>query len=51
MIDQEDPVIPLVGVSTVEQLKENLGALDIEFSKEQLDKLNNAHYGLPDSNF
>ena len=40
---QSDPVVlPLVGTSTIEQMKENLGALEIEFSPEQMARLNDA---------
>jgi aryl-alcohol dehydrogenase-like predicted oxidoreductase len=40
---QSDPaVIPLVGASTVDQLQENLGALTIELSAEQMARLNDA---------
>lgn len=38
---QSDPrVIPLIAVSSLEQLSENLGALDVKLSKEQLERLN-----------
>jgi aryl-alcohol dehydrogenase-like predicted oxidoreductase len=40
---QSDPlVIPLVGASTVEQMRENLGALEIELSADQMARLNDA---------
>jgi aryl-alcohol dehydrogenase-like predicted oxidoreductase len=40
---QSDPaVIPLVAASTVEQMDENLGALSLELSAEQMDLLNSA---------
>jgi aryl-alcohol dehydrogenase-like predicted oxidoreductase len=40
---QSDPaLIPLVGASTVDQLQENLGALTIELSAEQMARLNDA---------
>jgi aryl-alcohol dehydrogenase-like predicted oxidoreductase len=40
---QSDPaVIPLVAASTVEQMEENLGALSLELSVEQMDLLNSA---------
>jgi aryl-alcohol dehydrogenase-like predicted oxidoreductase len=38
----EGNIIPLVGARTTEQLEENLGALDISFSDEQLERLNAA---------
>jgi aryl-alcohol dehydrogenase-like predicted oxidoreductase len=34
------PVIPLIGASSEEQLAENLGALELELSAEQLERLN-----------
>jgi aryl-alcohol dehydrogenase-like predicted oxidoreductase len=34
------PVIPLIGASSEEQLAENLGALEVELSAEQLERLN-----------
>ena len=33
------PVIPLIGASSEEQLAENLGALEVELSAEQLERL------------
>ena len=40
---QSDPaVIPLFGASRVEQLQENLGALAVELSAEQMARLNDA---------
>ena len=40
---QSDPlVIPLVAASTVEQMHENLGALEIELSADQMTRLNDA---------
>jgi aryl-alcohol dehydrogenase-like predicted oxidoreductase len=40
---RSDPVvIPLFGASTVDQLQENLGALEIELSAEQMTRLNDA---------
>jgi aryl-alcohol dehydrogenase-like predicted oxidoreductase len=34
------PVIPLIGASSEDQLAENLGALEVELSPEQLERLN-----------
>jgi aryl-alcohol dehydrogenase-like predicted oxidoreductase len=42
MAQSEPVVIPLVGASTVDQLQENLGALAIELSAEQMARLNDA---------
>lgn len=42
MMQSEPPVIPLMAASTDEQMKENLGALDIALSVEQMDRLNKA---------
>jgi len=42
MIQSEPPVIPLLAADTVEQMKENLGALDIKLSAEQIVRLNSA---------
>jgi len=42
MVQSDPPVIPLVGASTVEQLRENLGALEIELSADQMARLNDA---------
>ena len=40
---QSDPVVlPLVGTSTMEQMEENLGALEIKLSPEQMARLNDA---------
>ncbi|NIO06582.1 MAG: aldo/keto reductase [Deltaproteobacteria bacterium] len=38
----EQGIMPLVGADTVEQLKENLGGLEIQLSDEQMTRLNNA---------
>jgi len=45
MMQSEAPVIPLMAASTVEQMRENLGALDIELSAEQMTRLNSACTG------
>ena len=42
MIRSDPPVMPLVAASTVEQMRENLGALDIELSAEQMARLDGA---------
>lgn len=42
MVQSDPPVIPLVGASTIEQLEENLGALEVKLSTEQMQHLNNA---------
>jgi len=42
MLQSDPPVIPLVAASTVEQMRENLGALEIELSTEQMARLNDA---------
>jgi aryl-alcohol dehydrogenase-like predicted oxidoreductase len=42
MLQSDPPVIPLVAASTVEQMRENLGALEIELSPDQMARLNDA---------
>ncbi|NIV30855.1 MAG: aldo/keto reductase [Anaerolineae bacterium] len=42
MVQSDPPVIPLVGASTVAQLEENLRALEIALSPEQMARLNEA---------
>jgi aryl-alcohol dehydrogenase-like predicted oxidoreductase len=42
MMQGTPPVIPLIGASGEEQLAENLGALDVELSAEQLERLSAA---------
>ena len=42
MVQSDPPVIPLVAASTVEQMRENLGALEIELSAEQMARLDSA---------
>jgi aryl-alcohol dehydrogenase-like predicted oxidoreductase len=39
MVQSDPPVIPLVAASTAEQMQENLGALEIELSAEQIARL------------
>ena len=41
MVQSGPPVIPLVAASTVDQMRENLDALEIELSAEQMTRLNN----------
>ncbi|MBN1937242.1 MAG: aldo/keto reductase [Anaerolineae bacterium] len=42
MVQSDPPVIPLMTASTDEQMKENLGALNIMLNPEQMDRLNQA---------
>jgi aryl-alcohol dehydrogenase-like predicted oxidoreductase len=42
MVQSDPPVIPLVAASTTEQMQENLGALEIELSADQMTRLNKA---------
>jgi aryl-alcohol dehydrogenase-like predicted oxidoreductase len=42
MLQSDPPVIPLVAASMVEQMRENLGALEIELSPDQMARLNDA---------
>jgi aryl-alcohol dehydrogenase-like predicted oxidoreductase len=42
MVQSDPPVLPLVGTSTIEQMEENLGALEIELSPEQMARLDGA---------
>ena len=42
MLASTPAVIPLLGVSNVDQLTENLGALEVIFTKDQMQRLNNA---------
>ena len=42
MLQSAPPVIPLVAASTVEQMRENLGTLEIELSADQMAWLNDA---------
>jgi len=42
MVQSSPPVIPLVAASTVDQMQENLDALEIELSAGQMARLNNA---------
>jgi aryl-alcohol dehydrogenase-like predicted oxidoreductase len=42
MMQSDPPVIPLMAASTDEQMKENLGALDVTLSAEQMDRLDKA---------
>ena len=47
LINKKYPVIPVIGVSNLEQLRDNLISLKIRFSDEQFDRLNKAHSELP----
>jgi aryl-alcohol dehydrogenase-like predicted oxidoreductase len=42
MMQGDPPVIPLMAASTDEQMAENLGALDITLSAEQIERLSEA---------
>ena len=42
MVQSDPPVIPLVAASTVEQMRENLGALEVELDAGQMARLNDA---------
>jgi aryl-alcohol dehydrogenase-like predicted oxidoreductase len=42
MVQNDPPVIPLVAASTIEQMEENLGALELTLNADQMDRLNNA---------
>ncbi|CAL9644871.1 aldo/keto reductase [Streptomyces griseomycini] len=42
-LGHELPIVPLVGVSSVAQLEENLAAVDLELSAEQRARLDGAH--------
>lgn len=42
MVQSEPPVIPLVAASTIDQMYENLGALRLTLSGDQLERLNRA---------
>lgn len=45
MMQSQPPVIPLLAASTLEQMEENIGALDIELSAEDMVCLNSACTG------
>ena len=42
MVQSDPAILPLVGTSTMEQMEENLGAVEIELSSEQMARLNDA---------
>ncbi|MCS7219778.1 MAG: aldo/keto reductase [Anaerolineae bacterium] len=42
MIHSVPPVIPVIGASTPEQMRENLGALEVKLTEEHIARLNNA---------
>ena len=48
LINKKYPVIPVIGVSNLEQLKDNLISLKIILSDEQFNRLNKAHSELPE---
>jgi aryl-alcohol dehydrogenase-like predicted oxidoreductase len=39
MLERDQPTVPVIGVSTREQLDQNLGALDVEFTPEERRRL------------
>ncbi|MBI1279829.1 MAG: aldo/keto reductase [Anaerolineaceae bacterium] len=43
MLHSAYPTIPLIAASSHEQLQENLGALDVKLSADQMQRLDNAH--------
>jgi aryl-alcohol dehydrogenase-like predicted oxidoreductase len=43
MLHSDYPTIPLIAASSHEQLQENLGALDVKLSAEQMERLDKAH--------
>ena len=43
MLNSDYPTIPLIAASSHEQLQENLGALDVKLSTEQMQRLDDAH--------
>lgn len=44
LIDQpEFPCVPIFGARTVEQMTDNLGAVDISLSDEQFDRITDAY--------
>ena len=43
MLHSDYPTIPLIAASSHQQLQENLGALDVKLSAEQMQRLDNAH--------
>ncbi len=42
MLQSDPPVVPLIAASTPEQLAENIGALDVRLSDQQMQRLNDA---------
>ena len=45
LVDQPDvSCVPIVGARTVDQLDENLGALDVDLSDDQFDRIDEARY-------
>jgi aryl-alcohol dehydrogenase-like predicted oxidoreductase len=43
MLHSDYPTIPLIAASSHQQLQENLGALDVKLSADQMQRLDNAH--------
>jgi aryl-alcohol dehydrogenase-like predicted oxidoreductase len=43
ILNSDYPTIPLIAASSHEQLQENLGALDVKLSTEQMQRLDDAH--------
>jgi aryl-alcohol dehydrogenase-like predicted oxidoreductase len=39
MLDRDQPTVPIVGCSTVEQLEANLAALDVSFTDAERERL------------
>ena len=48
MMSRQPPLLPVFSAGNPQHLKENLGALDIILSTEQMTKLNQAGYCLND---
>jgi aryl-alcohol dehydrogenase-like predicted oxidoreductase len=42
MLQNDPPILPIIGVSSMDQLEENLAALDVNLSESQIETLNNA---------
>lgn len=42
MLHSDPPVLPLIAASTDEQMQENLTALDVKLSADQMERLTNA---------
>ncbi len=46
MLQQENPILPVMGVDNLLQLNENLGALVIDLSEDEINQLNHARVNL-----